>query len=149
MRLAAQRIGVALRPGWEGRILRRKADTPEEQTHAVVHLASFPLPENRGDFGAGVTELMRSPDVFVVLFEYGKESLGMPMFAAQGIPRVSPDMFSPHNLQRPLPGQVGCQLFFTENDRPFCLYVVAGSRAYLPHIVREVNLVLDSLEVLL
>ena len=41
-------------------------------------------------------------------------------------------MFSSTRLQRPLPGQLGCQLFFTEGDRPFCLYVVAGSRAYLP-----------------
>ena len=32
--------------------------------------------------------LMRSPDVFVVLFEYGPESLGTPLFAAQGVPRV-------------------------------------------------------------
>jgi hypothetical protein len=62
---------------------------------------------------------------------------------------VSADLFSAQNLQRPLPGQVGCQLFFTEGDRPFCLYVVAGSRAYLPGIVVDVNLVLDTLEVVL
>ena len=49
-------------------------------------------------------------------------------------------MFSSTRLQRPLPGQLGCQLFFTEGQRPFCLYVVAGSRAYLPRIVTEVNL---------
>lgn len=149
MKLAAQRLGVVLRPGWEGRILRRRSDDTVAETHAVVHLASFPLPERRGDFGSGVTELMRSPDVFVVLFEYGPESLGAPMFASHGIPRVSADLFSAQNLQRPLPGQVGCQLFFTEGDRPFCLYVVAGSRAYLPGIVVEVNLVLDTLEVVL
>jgi hypothetical protein len=29
------------------------------------------------------------------------------------------------------------------------LYVVAGSRAYLPRIVAEVNLVLESMEILL
>jgi hypothetical protein len=28
------------------------------------------------------------------------------------------------------------------NGRPFCLYVVAGSRAYLPGIIAEVNAVL-------
>ena len=33
---------------------------PAERSRAVVHLASFPLPEERGDFGVGVTELMRS-----------------------------------------------------------------------------------------
>ena len=92
---------------------------------------------------------MRSPDVWVVLFEYGPESLHSPMFAAQGLPRLRADMFSSTRLQRPLPGQLGCQLFFTEGQRPFCLYVVAGSRAYLPRIVTEVNLVLESMEILL
>ena len=76
---------------------------------------------------------MRSPDVFVVLFEYGPESLGTPLFAAQGVPaRRRADMFGSKRLQRPLPGQLGCQRFFTANGRPFCLYVVAGSRAHLP-----------------
>ncbi len=126
MKLAAHRVALALRPGWEGRILRREAAPDGEQTYAVVHLATFPLPEQRGDFGAGVTELMRSPDVLVVLFEYGPESLHSPMFAAQGLPRLRADMFSSTRLQRPLPGQLGCQLFFTEGQRPFCLYVVAG-----------------------
>jgi hypothetical protein len=149
MQLAAHGLRVALRPGWEGRILRRRTETTAEQTYAVVHLASFPLPEARGDFGAGVTELMRSPDVFVTLFEYGPESLGSPMFATQGVPRLTPDLFSSARLQRPLPGQVGCQLFFTEGGRPFCLYVVAGSRAYLPRIINEVNAVLDQLEIVL
>ena len=51
-----------------------------------MHVASFPMPEERGDFGVGVTELMRSGDVFVTLFEYGPESLGQPMFAAHGDP---------------------------------------------------------------
>jgi hypothetical protein len=150
MQLAAHRLNVALRPGWEGRILRRRAEShEEEETYAVVHLATFPLPESRGDFGAGVTELMRSPDVFVVLFEYGPESLDSPLFAARGIPRVAATDFSSTRLQRPLPGQLGCQLFFTEHDRPFCLYVVAGSRAYLPRIVAEVNAVLEGLEIVL
>ena len=43
--------------------------------------------------------------------------------------------------------QLGCQRFFTANGRPFCLYVVAGSRAYLPRIVREVNEALAGLDV--
>jgi hypothetical protein len=149
MQLAAHGLSMALRPGWEGRILRRRTENLDEQAYSVVHLASFPLPESRGDFGAGVTELMRSPDVFVALFEYGPESLASPMFAAQGIPRLTADLFSSARLQRPLPGQLGCQLFFTEGDRPFCLYVVAGSRAYLPRIIAEVNVVLEGLEIVL
>jgi hypothetical protein len=148
-RLAAHRVAIGVRSGWEGRILRRAKQTEDEQTFAVVHMATFPMPEERGDFGAGVTELMRTQDVFVVLFEYGPESLGTPMFRTQGVPRISTDMFSAKKLQRPRPGQLGCQLFFTESDRPFCLYVVAGSRAYLSRVVEEVNQVLELLEIAL
>src|ERR1044071_7562123 len=99
-RLTAHGVAVEVPPGWEGRIVRRPNANPLEQAHAVVHLASFPLPEARGDFGIGVTELMRSGDVFVSLFEHGPESRGQPLFAAQGVPHLTPDLFSPGRLQR-------------------------------------------------
>ena len=35
--------------------------------------------------------------------------------------------FDPNGLQRRVPGQAGCQYFFTEQSRPMCLYVVLGS----------------------
>jgi hypothetical protein len=145
--LSAHGLAIGLPIGWEGRIQRRAAAVASEQTHAVVHLANFALPENRDDFGGGVTTLMRSPDVFVVLFEYGPEALGSPLFATHGIPRVTAALFGSKRLQRPLPGQLGCQQFFTANGRAFCLYVVAGSRAYLPRIIAEVNAVLADLDV--
>jgi hypothetical protein len=144
--LAAYGVAVGVRTGWECRILRRAA-AGAEQTHTVVHLANFPLPEQRDDFGGGVTASMSAADVLVVLFEYGPESLGQPLFASHGVPRVTPSMFGPKRLQRPLPGQVGCQLFFTANNRPFCLYVVAGSQTYLPQVAAEVNLGLENLEI--
>jgi hypothetical protein len=56
-------------------------------------------------------------------------------------------MFSSTRLQRPLPGQLGCQLFFTANGRPFCLYVVAGGRAALPQLTAAVNESLAGLEI--
>jgi hypothetical protein len=146
-KLSAQGLAVGLPAGWEGRIHQRAVTTARETTHAVVHLANFALPEHRDDFGGGVTTTMRSADVFVVLFEYGKESVGTPLFAGLGVPRVDAAMFSSKRMQRPLPGQLGCQRFFTVNGRAFCLYVVAGSRAYLPGIVAEVNTVLSELEV--
>jgi hypothetical protein len=146
-RLAAHGLALGLPAGWEGRIHRRAGAIGAEHTHPVVHLANFALPERRDDFGGGVTPGMRSPDVFVVLFEYGPESLGAPLFASKGVPRVGAHMFDSKRLQRPLPGQVGCQHFFTANGRPFSLYVVAGSRAHLPRIVAEVNAVLAGLEV--
>ena len=146
--LAAYGVAVGVRTGWECRILRRAtADASAEQAHTVVHLANFPLPEQRDDFGGGVTASMSAADVLVVLFEYGPESLGKPLFASQGVPRVTAKLFGPKRLQRPLPGQVGCQLFFTANNRPFCLYVVAGSQAYLPQVAAEVNLGLENLEI--
>lgn len=146
-RLAANGLAVGLPAGWEGRIQRRAATVAQEQTHSVVHLANFPLPERRDDFGGGVTPLMRSPDVFVALFEYGPDSLGAPLFAARGVPRIGAEMFGSKRLQRPLPGQLGCQRFFSAHGRPFCLYVVAGSRAYLPRIIAEVNAVLAALDI--
>src|SRR5258708_9625772 len=112
-RLAAHGVAVDLPRGWEGRILRRAAINPTEHSRAVVHIASFPLPEERGDFGVGVTELMRSGDVFLTLFEYGPESLGTPLFASTGIPKLTVDQFGSRRLQLTLPGQIGCQLFFT------------------------------------
>lgn len=145
--LAAHGVGLEVPSGWEGRILRRPAFNPAEQSRAVVHLASFPMPESRGDFGVGVTELMRSGDIFLTLFEYGPESVGTALFAALGIPRLTVGMFASRRLQRTLPGQVGCQLFFTANRRPFCLYVVVAGRLHLGPAVTEVNTVLQTLDV--
>jgi hypothetical protein len=145
-RLAAHGVAIAVPHGWEGRILRRTAINQDERPRTVMHVASFPMPEERGDFGVGVTELMRSGDVFVTLFEYGPESLGQPMFARHGIPRLTRDLFTSKRLQRTLPGQVGCQLFFTAEGRPFCLYVVVAGRLYLNRLLAQVNKLLDGLE---
>ena len=144
-RLAAHGIGVDVPNGWEGRIVRRAAVHPTEQPRAVVHLASFPLPEERGDFGVGVTELMRSGDVFVTLFEYGPESVGTPLFAHEGVPRLAADMFTSRRLQRTLPGQIGSQLFFTAKGRAFCLYVVVAGRIHLRPAIPHVNKMLQAL----
>lgn len=145
--IVAHGLAATLPSGWEGRIVRRPAVSAQERTRTVAHFATFPLPELRDDFGGGVTNLMRSTDAFVVLFEYGPESLGTPLFAAQGVPRVDAAAFSSRRLQRALPGQLGCQLFFTVSNRPFCLYVVAGSRASLPTIVSRVNSLLADVAV--
>ena len=49
--------------------------------------------------------------------------------AAQGMPRLRPNDFSPNTLRMMLPGQSGVQRFFTVNGRPFCLYAVIGAHA--------------------
>ena len=145
-RLAAHGIGVDVPHGWEGRIVRRAAANPAEHARPVVHVASFPMPEARGDFGVGVTELMRSGDAFVTLFEYGPESLGRPLFATKGVPNLTIAQFTSKRLQRTLPGQVGCQLFFTAEGRPFCLYVVVAGRLHLGTVLPKINKMLAALD---
>jgi hypothetical protein len=147
MTVTAHGLSVAAPARWEVRIQRRAAVAREERTFAVLHAATFALPERRDDFGGGVTNLMRSSDAFVTLFEYGPDAVGTPLFAHHGLPRVTASLFSTNRLQRPLPGQLGCQLFFTHAGRAFCLYVVAGSRASLPRIVAETNAFLANLEI--
>jgi hypothetical protein len=113
----------------------------------VLHLATFPLPEDRDDFGGNVASRMRSSDAFVVLFEYGPDAVDMALFSTRGTPRLTASMFSPNRLQRRRPGQLGCQLFFQTSERAFCCYVVAGSRASLPSIITRVNALLAGLVV--
>jgi hypothetical protein len=162
-RLVAHGLGVTLPERWEARVRRR--ERPEEterrerslsieahsqradRAFAVLHMASFPLPEERDDFGGNFTTAMRSSDAFITLFEYGPDAVHKPLFGTQGVPRVTASMFSPNRLQRRRPGQLGCQLFFNTGGRAFCLYVVAGSRASLPRIVAQVNAALADLEV--
>jgi hypothetical protein len=164
-RLVAHGLSVTLPERWEARIARRRTSgraiagpvggaadqralgEPGERTFAVLHLASFPLPEHRDDFGGNFTPRMRSSDAFVALFEYGPDAALQPLFSARGVPRVNAQMFSPNRLQQRRPGQVGCQLFFNASARAFCLYVVAGSRASLPRIITQVNGALAKLEV--
>lgn len=146
-RIAAAGLQVDVPRGWEARIQRRAAD-PGTTTHAVLHIANFPLPLDRGDFGSGAVEIMESDDVLVVVVEYDPTSARTPLFQAQGLPApVSPDWFSLGGLQRALPGQGGMQRFFSVDGRAFCLYVVLGSFANRARLVPQVNAVLATVDV--
>lgn len=143
-------IEVTIPADWEGSIrdgrFRPLASGAVDPT--LVHLASFPLPESRGTFGGGAVELMTSLDVLMVLLEYGPESAGTPLFAAEGIPRrLDPQAFSPDGLQSGRPGQSGLQQFFTHRGRAFCLYVVLGSHLDRVDLVARANAVLATLEI--
>ncbi len=162
-------FGVRLPGAWEGRIFRRvRPVTPfslesrsatartapggaagwlGEETRAVVHLANFGLPAQRGDYGSGAVELMRAGHVFVSLLEFGPECRGTALFGTVGIPRVRAEQFDPNGLQRRIPGQAGWQVFFTENSRPLCLYVVIGSDRTAAAASDQVNAVLDTVTV--
>jgi hypothetical protein len=88
---------------------------------------------------------MATQDVFIVLFEYGPESVGTALFSEEGMPRsVRPDDFSRDALQHAVTGQSGMQRFFTEKGRAFCLYVVLGSHLDRPELVTKVNAVLQT-----
>ena len=151
-------ITVALPAGWEGRIfsrppdvipvpLRPSAATTTTTTGAIVHLANFPLPADMGDFGSMAVDLMSGPDLLVVLFEYGSESVGTPLFAAEGMPSLRPADFSPFTLRKLLDGQSGVQRFFTLGGRAFCLYVVLASHLRRARTTPVVNDVLRGISV--
>lgn len=147
--LTGHGLSVALPPRWEGRLYRRSDDDPVEagRTSPVLHLANFALPAARGDFGSGAVERMAAHHVFVALLEYGPAELGSALFGTRGVPRLTVRDFAANQLQRTLPGQLGCQRFFTHRGRPFCLYVVLGSRQYARPLVQEVHEALAGLDV--
>jgi hypothetical protein len=149
--------GLAVSPprGWDGEIYQRGF---EASTFAVpmadaatptpiLHMANFALPGERGDYGGGAVELMGRGGIFISLLEHEPSEAGNALFAGKGIPwPLEADDFDPNQMQRPLPGQAGCQRFFTHGGRPFCLYVAIGSYASRALLVREVNAALATVE---
>jgi hypothetical protein len=166
-RLSAHGLSAEVGGGWDGEIYLRTPEpvsppaafpngtkaTPSALPAAavqypVLQLANFALPSQRGDFGGGAVEQMGAHNLFVSLFAYGPESVGTALFSRIGTPwPVSADAFGPNRLQRPLPGQGGAQWFFTQADRPFCLYVVLGSYLLRRAGVRSLNRVLATVDI--
>lgn len=149
-RLTGSGVSVDLPTSWEGSIdgggFPLLADGARQPT--VLHAGSFPLPAGRGSFGSGATDLMNTDDIFIVLFEYGPDSVGTPLFQSQGMPRtLSPNEFDRDALQHALTGQSGLQRFFTERGRAFCLYVVIGSHIDRTDLVPQVNQVLATIQI--
>jgi hypothetical protein len=148
--VAAHGLRVTLPDRWEARLYRRDPliGAPADEAHQpVLHLGNFALPPGRGDFGTGAVEVMGPLHAFVALLEYGPEEAGTPLFAARGRPALTVADFAPNALQRRLPGQLGCQRFFTENGRAFCLYAVLGSRQHATALLGEVATVVSRVEV--
>jgi hypothetical protein len=146
--VAAHGLQIDLPHRWEARLyLRSHTAEDVHSTNPVLHLANFALPPERGDFGSGAVDLMRDEHAFASLLEYDRDEAGRPLFANQGPPRLAVRDFAPNALQRRLPGQLGCQRFFTENGRAFCLYVVLGSRTHAAALVDDVHDVIGTLAV--
>ncbi|MDH3426480.1 MAG: hypothetical protein OEM22_07405 [Acidimicrobiia bacterium] len=146
--LTGSGMSLNLPAGWEAEI---KSASPSarngtddrvlgETHHSLTHAANFPLPPDRGDFGSGAVEVMRSVDVLMVLFEYHPSNASKVLFEASGLPAaLKASDFDPNSMQRPLRGQSGTQKFFNEAGRAFCLYVVLGSHANRSDLLKQVN----------
>jgi hypothetical protein len=116
-----------------------------------LHVATFVLSQKDGDFGAAATGRMRPDDAFAALVEYSTDTLlraGVGLFGAQGRPgALKAHDFGPAQLQVTRAGQLGCQRFFTESGRPFCLYAVIRPASKGPELLaRELSSVLATLE---
>ena len=108
-------------------------------TTPVLHLGSFGLPDDRGDYGSGAVNRMRSDDVFVALVEFGPESVGTAMFARQGLPKFRTRDITAATMQRPIRNMGGGQHFCTVSGRAFCCYAVVGSLARRSTLVGMIN----------
>ena len=148
VKVRAQGMAIEPEPGWEVRIRVRPPDpgAPAGVPRAVLHAATVPLPEARGDFGGGVVAQLGPDDVFLSLFEHDPAATGTALFAARGRPTPVPPDFSPRQLQRTIPGQSGRQWFFREGGRAFCLYVVLGSHARRAALVPKATALLHTLQ---
>ena len=120
--LSAYGISVAVPAGWEGRAFRHGGGEP------TLHLGSFPLPHDDGEFGSRATSRMPADGVFLAVTEYGvsEGELERGIFASPPPRRVEPRLLSDRALLRPIDGQRGMQRFFAAEGRAFCLFVVVG-----------------------
>ncbi|HWG93470.1 MAG TPA: hypothetical protein VNU66_04490 [Mycobacteriales bacterium] len=161
MRFEREGIALEVPPGWQASLHRRpewaegavvtaaqRADrAPGATVHPVLHVGSFRLPPDRGDYGSGAVDEMGPADVLVCLVEFHPDAAREPLFAAP-LPRaVTSDLFGAESLQRVIEGQSGYQRFFSHQGRAFCLYVVLGSHARRHLLVGQVNALLESLEI--
>jgi hypothetical protein len=158
--LSAHGFDVEVPRGWDGAVYRRGGDAIGKIATAVakdgvaldgragralhyppiLHLATFPLPPDRGDFGGGALDGMRARDLFVCLLEFETGSAGAPLFGADGVPwPLRPDDFSPSAMRVPIDNQAGCQRFFRVGARALTLYAVIGSHSLRRVLVPRIN----------
>ena len=144
MRSAAHGLAIDVPPGWEARIVRPEGSAP------YLHIASFALEHDSGQFGAGVTSRMGPDHIFAALVEYLVDGHIQPHSGLFGSRRWHPRLrlreFSHDGLQVMRPGHLGAQRFFTAAGRPFCMYaVVSPARRRPAQLVGELSAVLATL----
>lgn len=126
---------------------QQRAAALEGTENPVAHLANFPLPAVRGDYGSGAVERMAADDVLVCLVEFDPEAADTGLFAREGIPQFGVNDFAPHTMQRTIAGMCGGQAFFTVSGRAFSAYVVLGNYRLRAPLVRVVNGLLAGVEI--
>jgi hypothetical protein len=117
------------------------------QSAPYLHVASFALSGDSGQFGAGVTAAMTPDGAFAALVEYLVDRHAQPgtgLFASRRWqPRLRMGEFGHDRLQVMRPGHLGAQRFFTAGERPFCLYtVIAPVRRRPAQLIGELSAVL-------
>lgn len=148
MIVQATGITLDLPPGWEAEVDGGAGEPAGDvPTTPRVHIANFPLPARRGDFGSGAVETMIDGDAIICLLEESSAAVGTAVYSHRGIPRLTPADFAPNRMQRPLKGQAGTQMFFTSGNRAFALYVALGSFTSRGTIVNEINDVLAGITI--
>ncbi len=143
MRTSAHGLSVDVPVGWEARIVRPPESAP------YLHVASFALTADSGQFGAGATATMGPDGAFAALVEYVVDHRIEPdggLFASRRWqPRLRMAEFGHDRLQVTRPGHLGAQRFFTVGGRPFCLYaVVSPARRRPAQLIGELSAVLST-----
>jgi hypothetical protein len=140
VRLSGHGLSVDAPDGWEARIFKRPGGGP------VLHVASFPLHERDGDYGAAATGRMGPDDVFAAMLEFRPDAnvrAGRGLFAAGGRPHPVAGQFADNQLQVTRRGHYGWQRFYTDDGRPCCVYaVVAPVRVPIARLVDRLGEVL-------
>jgi hypothetical protein len=143
MRTRGHGLSIEVPSGWEARITRRATSAP------FLHIASFALRPDTGEFGASVTERMGADAAFAALVEYRIDDQVRPasgLFAASWRPKLGVGEFAHSQLQVARPGHLGAQRFFTHSGRPFCLYaVISPARRRPAQLTGQLSAVLATL----
>jgi hypothetical protein len=147
MTLVAGGLTLALPAGWEARLRRQAPSQAGHRGNVLLHAATIPLPEQRGDFGSGVVERLGPDDAFMAMFEYDAKDADTVLFKASRLPSPKPSDFSPAVLQRTIRGGTGAQWFFALSGRAFSLHAVLGSHARRAPGAAKVALLLHGLTV--
>ncbi len=162
--LEAVGLSVDVPEGWEAEIDTGAGEQPVDSAMDLMprlHMANYPLPEVRGDFGSGATEQMRRGEAFICLLEEDPAMAATRLYAAARLPTFTADDFNPHQMQRPIAGQSGAQAFFqirsssgrgsvdgkgaSKAVRAFVMYVVVGDHLGRATVLDQINNIVASL----